>query len=236
MALTFLLAGCSKMAVDGEVVDASGQPIAGARISSIGTQCFAKTSAEGIFALPCTPGEHTLVIMAPGYTSEEVRLSAPDRERYDLGKTVLVLIPKGKGLFKFEDHAYVALTPGRLTRTLDREGGEVHRSFCLDRTKSTANSFAPGVHPFFDHEHLGWRPFKLDEDGCAYRDTKDSRHKWTVHQREKAPFEVKKINRGKRVALIKLARGQYFIADWKGFFTPAEGDKGSYTGAWITVE
>jgi uncharacterized membrane protein len=234
--VALLQAGCGKMAVDGEVVDAHGQAIPGARVASIGTQCFAKVGDDGKFALPCTPGEHTLVISAQGYTSAETRLSAPDRERYDLGKTVLVLIPKEKGLFKFKDHAYVPLVPGRLSRKLERDGGEVHRSFCLDKSQSTANSFKAGVHPFFDYEHMGWRPFKLDAKGCAYRDTKNSRHKWTVHQREKAPFEVEKINRGKRVALITLEKGEYFMADWKGFFTPANDDKGSYTGAWITVE
>ena len=38
---------------------------------------------------------------------------------------------------------------------------------------------------------------------------------------------------------MELKKGQYFIADWKGFFQPAgrgKDEKHSYTGYWLTVK
>jgi len=39
----------------------------------------------------------------------------------------------------------------------------------------------------------------------------------------------------KTIARISFEEGDYFIADWKGFFTPPEGEKHTYTGHWVRV-
>ena len=127
---------------------------------------------------------------------------------------------------------------GFLERVLDKDGPLTRRSMCLNPERGEPNELAAGTHAMFDYEHPGWRPFKLDADGCAYRDTKDADHKWTVNYREKAATETREVNRGKTIALIELKPGDYFIANWdKGFFNAVDlkTDRHSYSGHWIRV-
>jgi hypothetical protein len=234
--MALLAMGCQKMAVDGEVVNARGEPLVGASVTAMGTQCQATVNEKGTFALACVPDRHRLVVHLEGYTSEEILIDAQEHKRYDVGKTVLVKIPEAKGLFLFSEKEYVAMKPGRLGRNHEPDGEGYHRSFCLDEARSEANKVSAGVQGFFDYEHEGWKPFRLDADGCAYKDSKDSSGKYTVHYREKAKFQGKQLNRGKSVILMELKKGQYFIADWKGFFQPPPGEKHTYTGYWVVAE
>ena len=226
------------MAVDGEVVDALGAPLPGARVTAVGTPCSARTDETGRFALECQPGTYRLVVSAEGYTTEEVDIEATERKRYDSGRHLLVKIPDERGLFLLRDGQYTAMEPGFVERTLVRDGKLTHRRMCLNAERGTPNTLPAGVHALFDYEHPGWRPFKLDADGCAYRDTKNEKHRWEVEYREKAPFETKQFNPGKEVALLTLETGDYFIANWdRGFFNAVDKkeDKHSYTGFWLQV-
>lgn len=232
------LTGCGTMAIDGEVVDAHGAPVKGAMITAAGTVCSTTTDERGRFDLSCDPGTYRLVVTAEGYTTEEFTQEAPEVDRYDSGRHVLIRIPEQKGLHLFVDKKYVQMKSGRLQRQLDEKGALAWRHICLDRTLSEPNVVNAGVHALFDYEHPGWRPFRLDAEGCAYRDEKDARHRWTVTYKDKPPYESKEYNAGKRVALIQLAAGDYFVADWKGFFVGADEreQKFSYTGYWLHVE
>ncbi len=233
--LTLLLGACGGMAIDGQVVDANGAAMADVSVTAFGHPCQTRTDAEGKFALECVPGEHRVVIGAEGYVPVEEDISAPERQRYEMGKKILIKIPEDKGIFLFRGGTYASLTDGRLSRRLEKSGKETLRAFCLDLEQSEPNELGAGVHNFFDHEHIGWRPFKLDEDGCAYRDRKNEKHQWTVEYREKAQFEEISLDRNKTIARIAFEPGDYFIADWKGFFTAPEGEKHTYTGHWIQV-
>jgi len=255
LALLVPLTACGVMAIDGQVIDADGAPIAGATVSAMpattattdaagnvsvdgaGRLCQARSDAEGRFSLECLPNTYDVVVSAEGYTSEDLQVEAPERKRYDLGKQLLVKIPSDKGLFLKQGTAYVEMTPGHLQRTTEKRGAELHRRFCLDADAGGPTELTAGVHAFFDHEHPGWRPFRLDEDGCAHRDTKDAQHRWTVEYREKAAYQTRELNRGRTIALMELPAGDYFIADWKGFFQKST-DKttpDAYTGAWLRV-
>lgn len=233
-----LLAGCSEMVIDGEVVDARGQPVVGASVTAAGTVCSTATGADGGFALACEPGTHTVVVSAPGFTSEEFTQAAPETENYDSGRHLLVRVPKTRGLHLFVDSAYESMKPGRLSRTLTEAGPVIHRAVCLDRDASEANPVAVGAHTLFDYEHPGWRPFRLDDEGCAFRDRKDAKHRWTEVYKDKPPYDVRTLNEGKSIATVQLAPGDYFIADWKGFFVGADEREArhSYTGYWLHVE
>lgn len=253
--LALLLSGCGVGAIDGTVVDADGKPIEGATVSAMpatqattdadgnvtvdgtGRICQGRTDATGTFSLECLPNTYDVVVSAEGYTSEELRVEAPERKRYDVGKQLLVKIPEDKGLFLKQGTAYTAMAPGHLRRTTDKDGKLLHRRFCLDEAAGGPTEVAAGVHAMFDHEHPGWRPFRLDAEGCAYRDTKNEQHQWTVEYREKAAYETRELNRGKTVALIELPAGDYFIADWKGFFqkSPDKSAADAYTGFWLKV-
>lgn len=226
------------MAVDGEVVDALGAPLVGARITAVGTPCSAQSEENGRFSLECQPGTHKLVISAEGYTTEEVDVEAPERKRYDAGKHLLIKVPEERGLFLLSEGLYTTMDAGFLERTLEKSGQRTHRKMCLNPERGAPNTLAAGVHALFDYEHPGWRPFKLDAEGCAYRDTKNAKHRWEVGYREKAPVETKQFNPGKEVALLTLEAGDYFIADWdKGFFNAVDKkeDKHSYSGFWLQV-
>ena len=130
------------------------------------------------------------------------------------------------------------MKPSRLTRTLEESRRVTNRKVCLDRERSEPNVVAAGTHALFDYEHPGWRPFRLDAEGCAYRDQKDAKHRWTVQYKDKPPYESKQYNTGKSVALMQLEPGDYFIADWKGFFVGADEreQRHSYTGYWIQAK
>lgn len=237
-ALAVLTAGCGQMAIDGEVVTVSGDPVTGARVTAIGTTCTTVVGEDGRFALPCPPGSYKLAITSEGYIQIDEEVEANERKRYDLGKLVMVAIPPSDGLFWFKDNAYVPLAPGLLDRTIATVGGGNRtRAYCLDRKISQANEMAAGTHAFFDNHTKGWRPFKLDEEGCAYRDAQDAKARWEVVYKEKPPYEERTLETGRKIAVIELPPGEYFIADWdQGFFTPAEGEgEKRYTGSWIVV-
>lgn len=255
VAFPLLLAGCGAMAIDGTVVDADGQPIPGATVSAMpatqastdadgnvtvegtGRMCQGQADATGAFTIECLPSSYDLVVSAEGFTSESLRVEAPERKRYDVGKQLLVKIPSEKGLFLKKGAQYVQLAPGRVSRTTRTEGALLHRRFCLDREGGGPTELAAGVHALFDHEHPGWRPFRLDDEGCAYRDTKDEKHRWNVEYREKAEYRTRELNRGKTIALLELPPGDYFVADWKGFFQkdPDKAQQDAYTGHWLQV-
>ena len=67
-------------------------------------------------------------------------------------------------------------------------------------------------------------------------DKKGADKKWSVDYREPAEQQAKEINQGKRVILMTLDSGDYFIADWKGFFRSIEDKKHSYSGYWLQVK
>jgi hypothetical protein len=236
--LLSLLGGCSETVIDGRVVDARDMPLAGVNITAAGTVCSTVSDASGAFALECEPGSHTIVVSAAGYTSDEFTQSAPEKEHYDSGSHRLVRIPEHRGLHLFIDSAYTQMKSGRLRRELVEAGPIMHRSVCLDRERSEANTVEAGTHSLFDYEHSGWRPFKLDGNDCAYRDRKDEKHRWSEVYKNKPPYEVQEFNEGRSIVQVDLSPGEYFIADWKGFFVGADEreERHSYTGYWLHVE
>ena len=231
------LAGCGSMAIDGQVVDGRGKPASGAMVSILGTRCTAIADADGTFAIPCDPGDYTIVITQAGYTTREVALQALESKRYDLGKQVLTQIPAEKGLFIYTSDAYAPLNPGRLKRQLAEGPEGTTRSYCLDRENSEVNTVSAGELTLFDNDAVGWRPFTLDAEGCAYRDIRGPTSQWKVVYKDKPESHEEEVGRSMRVSRITVVPGDYFIADWdKGFFTPAEDEKFTYVGSWVHVD
>jgi hypothetical protein len=245
------LTACGPMALDGAVIDADGKPIVGATVSAMpiaaeaadgaattGRLCHATSDDDGRYSVECPPGNYQVVVSAEGYTSEDLDVEAAERKRYDLGKQLLVKIPEEKGLFLKKGAAYEAMAPGHVIRTTEKDGKLTHRRFCVDPEGGGPNTLSTGLHALFDYEHPGWRPWIVDAEGCVYKDTKNEQHQWTVEYREKAAYETRQLNVGKEIALMQLPPGQYFIADWKGFFqkSPDKERKEAYTGYWLVVE
>ena len=227
------------MTIEGQIVDAGGNPLSGVMITALGTPCYAYSEEDGRFQMSCPPGTYDLTIGQAGHITSTIdQFAAPEFQAYDLGRNVLIRIPQQKGFLLFDDNDYTQLLPGQLRR--QRGGGygvHQYKWYCLDKDASQANTLTPGRHRFFDNEAVGWRPFKLDKDGCAYRMSPVSNTRWGVDYNEKAEYEERELEEGKALVEMLLEEGEYFIADWQqGFFTKVEGHKDRFSGSWIVVE
>mgnify|MGYP000868100434 CR=1 FL=1 len=230
------LAACGQMAIDGQVLTVTGEPASQARVSLIGSPCTTVTDAEGRFSLPCQPGSYSMVITKEGFVELKDQVEATELKRYDLGEKRMIAIPGSEGLFLLRDHQYLALERSYLHRTID-DGSVRTRSWCLDRTTGKPATIPAGVHAFFDNKAPEWRPFRLDADGCAYRDRRDSSARWEVIYRERPESREELLQVGRKIILMDLPEGEYFLADWdQGFFTADANDAKRYTGSWLQVE
>ena len=232
------LTACGKMAIDGEVVDAAGNPVVGARVGAVGSLCEAQTDDAGKFAFECTPGPYDLSITMPGYVGEAVpTVQATERKRYDVGRRLLVKVPEQEGLLVFDGQDYRALTPGRLERRAGGVGAKAFKHYCLSDKESPANPFGAGPQPFFDNRTDGkWRVYRLDEDGCAYRMSPKSDTQWGIDYAERLTPTTKTVEQGRDIVVMDLQPGRYFVADWEaGFFVKLPGAGEGYSGYLLEV-
>ncbi|MCP4806411.1 MAG: carboxypeptidase regulatory-like domain-containing protein [Proteobacteria bacterium] len=237
------LVGCSNMAIEGTVVDVTGAPVVGANISAVGDPtCSTKTDEAGAWELVCNPATYDLVIGAAGYLSESVeQYDANERQRYSVGKKVLIKIPTEKGLLKFDGQSYTSMEPGHIIKVAGGKGTSAFKHYCLDEKADIAvNAFTPGNHALFDNQSDGWKPFKLDEEGCAYRMSPTTDTRWGIDYAEKAAFETTQVANDQEIVFLTLESGRYFIADWdQGFFNKVKGEDGEtmgYAGFYIEVQ
>jgi hypothetical protein len=224
------------MAFEGRVVDAALQGVPGARVTLGTPECETLTDATGAFSVPCAPGSYAVSITKDGYLEDALALDAPELKVYDAGTRRLVRVPDEKGFLAFDRSAYRAMKPGRLER---RTGGttlDTWRAYCLAPQRSEANRLAPGVYPFLDHDSPGWRAFRLDDEGCAYRMSPTSQGQWGVDYAVAPKYDVKNAAPDTDIVTLHLEAGSYFVADWSsGFFTAAVDDPQHYAGWWIDV-
>jgi hypothetical protein len=215
--------GCSRMAIDGQVADVAGEPIAGAMVTAVGgAQCQSRTDETGTFELVCSPQHYEVHIGKTGYIPEVLEaFDASERKRYEIGVRTLIKIPSERGLTRFKGNEYVPMVRGWLEKTT-ASGPNGYRHYCLKDDDVPVNTLAPGLNPFFDYESEGWKVFKLDDEGCAYRMSpgKDGKAKWQVDYADRPKSETRELEHGKDIVIMDLPQGRYFIADWsKGFFT-----------------
>jgi len=233
-----LAAGCGSTAIDGVVVDHRGQPIADATITAMGTQYQALSDGTGVFSLAMPPGVYDVSIGQVGYvTVNHLQYDASERKRYELGRQELVGIPEQTGLLLFEEGEMALLEPGFLLRNTGGAGRGQHRAYCLDREASAVNQFKPGVATFFDHKSVGWRAFKLDEEGCAYRMSPNGPTSWGIDYNEKAEVSQEQVAEDLKIAKITFQAGEYFIANWdQGFFTKVSRKDPRFKGSYVKVD
>jgi hypothetical protein len=234
--LLTVLAGCSTMTVEGLVVDGSGEALSKATVKANGTDCSAVTSDQGVFSLACEPGSLTLTIAHSTYFTHTAEMSAMERRSYSLPKTTLIKKPKEDGLYVFKNDAYIGLDSGRLKRSMTTSGPAKARTYCLDRETSAPNSIPAGTTRFVDHNADSWRLFRLDAQGCAYRDARDENGRWNVEYRDRPQLEREDIDDGMAILKGSLPKGEYFVADWGGFFVADPSEAGSYSGRWLRVD
>jgi len=233
-AVLALGSGCADMAIGGQVTDAGGQPLEGVMVTAVGTICNDQTNAQGQFSLTCEPGSHTLVISKEGYLSGQFEVEAPIRQRYQTEPQSLVKIPGQKGLFLISENIYQPLQDARL-RKLETDGVTKTRAFCLDTARSQPDRLPGGVVSLFDNDAPSWKPFRLDAEGCAWRVARNASGHWVQEDLDKPSFEHHKLTEQMKITRLTLSSGDYFIADWQGYFVAAKDDKTSYTGHWLKI-
>ncbi len=240
LAAVLVTVGCTRMAIDGVVTDVAGEPIPGAMVSAVGgAQCQQATDASGAFSLVCKPAHYELHIGKHGYIPQVIEdFDASERKRYDIGSQALIKIPSSTGLTRFKGNEYVRMDRALLQRR-SASGSSGYRHYCLDEKAGAVTQVAAGMQPFFDYESGGWKAFRLDDEGCAYRMSPDpaGKGKWRVDYADKPEVETRQLEHGKEIVIMKLTPGRYFIADWeRGFFTkgrlPDDGPEG-YLGYYL---
>lgn len=230
------LGSCHNMAFEGRLVDATGAGIPSARVALGPAKCAGSTDASGAFSVHCAPGHYAATIEADGFIADGLDLDAAEPKVYDVGKRVLVRVPEERGFLAFDANGYHAMKPARLERRTGGSTLEPWRAYCLAPKLSEANQRPPGVYPFLDHGSSGWRAFRLDDEGCAYRMSPTSPGQWGVDYAVAPQLEVKQATPDAAIVTMHLEPGSYFVADWQaGFFTPASDDPLHYTGYWIEV-
>ena len=207
----------------------------------MGTTCQTFSDSQGAFQLKCKPGELELAVGQKGYVTQQILVEAVDRGTYPLGRISLVKIPEEVGLWLFDGSAYAGMEAGLLTRrTVGPKDSPWAKNYCIDRDSSTANQVAAGTVSLFDNRSPEWRAWTLDEEGCAYRMTREGR-RWKNVYGEQTRYEHQRVDDTRAVIKMELPAGEYFVANWReGFFSP-DGETHPdglqrYTGYWVVAE
>lgn len=232
LALLFSVA-CSTTSVEGRVTDRTNAPIAGASVSTPSEGCEAISAADGGFRIECPPGQWRLNTSREGYLSHSQELSVVDGERVSLPPIALVAVPSETGLYALIDDEFKALQPAILNRATDQNGVAKRRRFCVNRETERATTAAAGKLSVLEQGTVGWRMFRMDNDGCAYRDAKTREGHWVVEHQQQPEVDSAALNKSATMHQLSLDPGHYFVAHWAGFFAPTEGNPEAYTGHWI---
>lgn len=238
-----LLAGCGA-GITGEVTDIAGQPLEGATVTAVaGERCQGTVKATGAVKLRCDKVEHTMIVAMAGYISEEIQVDATAGTA-DFGTIQLIKVPASDGLFLFDGSDYASMEPGGvLVRHLEGNPRRVTgQRFCVDTEQSTVNRVDAGTVKWFDNRAPDWRAWKLDEEGCALRRTRQDdrmRDTWS----EKVRYETEVVGERREVLTMELEPGGYFIADWEnGDFKQTNrrdddsGRRREYSGYYLVAE
>ena len=235
LCLSFVIA-CQPSQISGTVLDSAGNGVSGVTVSIEGTNSTDVTTADGVYQLDLRAGEVIINVQHPDFFSRIHTIQIDESAPRQLKPTVLVRKPADNGLFVLQDASLLPLRLGSLTRDTQTKGPAKKRRFCLDRTKSEATPLPVGRARLADKNASPWRLFRLDGDGCAYRDARDSNGRWVVEYRDRPDLVQQSRDDGIALHDVQLAKGEYFIADWAGFFVAEPDNDGRYTGRWIQVD
>lgn len=244
-AALLLATACSSMTIEGDVVDATGQPMPGVLVSAVGHPCQTSTDEAGHFALSCTPAEHTIAITQQQHVSVELEIEALEKTAYPTGQHTLVRIPDGQGLFLFADNQYVPMTRGLVERRITKgtPGAPLQKSYCLlpEQEPQLAQS-VEGKVEFFDNNAEEWRAWRADPEGCIYRLDRDH-ERFEVSWGDRPERHQQMLSDDQELVTLTMQPGDYFFADWPtGFFSKAPKDQQledadtRFTGFYLRVE
>ena len=227
--------GCSRMSVEGTVLDGAGDPLSGALVALEDSPCDTRTDPDGHFWLSCAPSQYLLSISLPGHHSETVPMQVPDRIAYTAPALVLLPEAPSDGLWQLDGTAYTPFEQGALQRTAtDRK-----KAYCLAPEDSPSHTLLGGSLRLLDQRATAWKLFRLDEEGCAQRLVWRT-GAWRIDSSNEPVSIEQRLGEG-HLYSFDLEVGEYFLADWGlgRFAQDAErsasaGDK-RYSGAHLIV-
>ncbi len=235
-ALIFCTFSCASPRIEGQIVDNAGQGIVGVTISAGKASEPVRTDDAGQYVMKLSPGQQVLTFTHPGYfTQSETVQVAPDAATA-LPRRALIKTPDGAGLYVLNGAEVLQLPEARLKRKTRQVQGSKLRSYCISGPKGAATSIPAGKTQFVDMTASSWRLFKLDSDGCAYRDARDEDGRWVVQYREKPTVKASPSQGDAAFAAANLAEGTYFVADWGGFFVSDPEEPDHYTGRLLRID
>ena len=237
MLLSFAF-GCGTTTLSGTVIDASDVPIGGVVVrAEADPECNTKTNDAGIFTLECAPGDWTVLFEHLDHLSVVRTATLNLGDRVELTRTILQAIPTEPGLHILVNNRFELLPSASLTRTTINTGTAKQRAFCVD--SETAAPFAAGragTVTMLANVPPNWRAFRMDQHGCAYRDAKTAEGQWMIDHQERPALHTDRKQTGVVLTTWEAAGGDYFLADWAGFFVPVAPDTDSYSGRWIRFD
>ena len=170
-----------------------------------------------------------------GFVELDYPFSFSDTDEPRLPPQNLIQIPASPGLFFQTDGTYLALSDASLKRKSIKRDNSTERTYCLQAESRTPTKVQAGAVEIFEYKSTGWRLFRLDANRCAYSDTRKSSGRWVVGYRDKPALQVEAVGDAFSIHTAALEAGHYFVANWEGFFVPAESSNDLYRGHWFQV-
>lgn len=194
------------------------------------------TDDAGRYMMELSPGPQKLTFAHPDFFNQTEAIQVAPDEPTVLPRRSLIKTPDGSGLYVLNGAEILPLPSARLKRQTRTVKGSTLRSYCISGPKGSATQIPAGETQFVDMTSSPWRLFKLDSDGCAYRDAKDSDGRWVVQYRDKPAVKPSRTQGEASFAAVTLAEGTYFVADWGGFFVSDPDDPVQYTGRLLRID
>lgn len=236
LALLAIAAGCARAEAVGRVTDASGAPLAGARVSVVGAPCHTTTDASGGFTLACAPGRWQMVVSERGYLSAQIEVDAREPGTHPVGTRTLVDVPRGEGLFARQAASWTRIPPAWAQRTLEGDRTDpTSARFCLEPEVSVPFVAQAGVVEVFSVRAPDWRAWRLDTDGCAWRLERQG-PRWRTTWADQPRSHTQALGDDHAWVFLTLEPGDYFLSRWAGSFV-ADPSAGAdrYGGWWLQV-
>ncbi len=227
--------GCGDSPLDGRVVNVTGQGIAGVDIQVADSTCATQSNANGDYTMDCTPEKWTIQFSKEGFIPAQVVFDASQDDANQIPSQKMIALPNEQGLFIEKEGQYRPLSRAALTRSVQKTAGQLERRYCLQPADKAPMVFLPTME-LYDHRANPWRLFALNEDRCAYTDTRSASGRWSVGYRNKPQIQVQELGLDLSLSQARLEPGHYFIAYWDGFFVPTDKDASQYSGHWFQVE
>jgi hypothetical protein len=228
--------GCASTTLNGVIEDAQSKPIANATVSSDHAEgCETTTDATGQFLLECASGSWRITIGSDGYLSNVQSISVTEGTSTTLPTVQLTAIPSSDGLFMLSGGVFEPLHPVHLERTITTHGKAKNRAFCIPKQDQSPAVASEATVTILSKNTGGWRPFRMDANGCAYRDAKTVDGHWVVEHQDQPALQTQAIDETVTIHRMTAPTGDYFLADWAGFFVPIDASSAFYKGHWLQI-